>query len=33
VSESGLTEGDDSEALDDYFFVVGIDPPAVSPFE
>jgi hypothetical protein len=33
VSESGLTEGDNSEALDDYFFVVGIDPPAVSPFE
>ncbi len=33
VSQSGLTEGDDSESLDDYFFVVGVDPPRVSPFE
>jgi hypothetical protein len=33
VTQSGLTEGDDSEALDDYFLVVGVDPPAVSPFQ
>jgi len=33
VSEAGLTEGDDSQALDDYFLVVGVDPPPVSPFE
>lgn len=32
VSQSGLTEGDDSEALDDYFLVVGVDPADVSPF-
>ena len=32
VSQSGLTEGDDSQALDDYFLVVGVDPADVSPF-
>ena len=33
VSESGLTEGDDTQALDNYFLVIGVDPPPVSPFE
>ena len=32
VSQAGLTEGDDSQALDDYFLVVGVDPADVSPF-
>ena len=33
VTQSGLTEGDDSDALDDYFIVIGIDPAPTSPFE
>jgi hypothetical protein len=32
VTQSGLTEGDDSTALDDYFMVIGVDPADVSPF-
>jgi len=33
VTQSGLTEGDDSSALDDYFLVIGVDPAPTSPFE
>jgi len=33
VTQSGLTEGDDSAALDDYFMVIGVDPAPTSPFE
>lgn len=32
VTQSGLTEGDDSSGLDDYFMIIGIDPVDVSPF-
>ena len=30
---SGLAEGDDTNPMDDYFVVVGDDPPLTSPFE
>ena len=33
VTQSGLTEGDDSQALDNYFLVVGVEPPDVTPFQ
>ena len=33
VTQAGLTTGDDSQALDDYFTVVGTEPPDVSPFQ
>ena len=33
VAESGLAEADDTEPLDDYLILVGIDPPNTSPFE
>lgn len=32
VTQSGLTEGDDSLGLDDYSIVIGVDPADVSPF-
>ena len=33
VSQSGLTVGDDSQALDNYSMVVGVEPPDVTPFQ
>jgi hypothetical protein len=33
VDDPGLKEGDDTEAMDDYFVVVGDDPTHTSPFE
>lgn len=33
VTQTGLTEGDDSEALDNYSMTVGVEPPDVTPFQ
>ena len=33
VSLYGLEEANETEPMDDYFTVLGVDPPATSPFE
>ena len=33
VDAAGLEEANETEPMDDYFTVLGVDPPATSPFE